>query len=114
MPKRAARFCPHCQQAFMGPRCACRREAQHRYDRERGVDRQFYSTRRWRRFRRRILARDVWCVLCLAERKRLATVVDHIAPRHERPDLAYNAENCRGLCVSCHNRRTRLVEQRVQ
>lgn len=108
MPGRAPRFCPHCQRAFTGPRCPCRTEARQRYDRDRGPDRHFYSTPRWRRFRKRILARDMWCVLCPADRKRLATIVDHIIPRKERPDLAYSAENCRGLCVSCHNRRSRV------
>lgn len=125
MPSRAPRICPHCHEASVG-RCPCRAEAGHRYDRDRGQDRQFYSTQRWRRFRKRFLAKNPYCVHCASyewtdtahlsagpnwHRFVLATVVDHIIPRSERRDLAYNAENCRGLCVSCHNRRTRKQEQ---
>ncbi len=127
MPDRAPRFCPYCRKAYTGQRCPCRAEAQQQYDRDRGPDRQFYSKPRWRQFRKRFLAANPWCVFCLKDDGRQPTsltppselhrgramVVDHIIPREERPDLAYTASNCRGLCVSCHNRRTRKQEQGV-
>jgi 5-methylcytosine-specific restriction endonuclease McrA len=112
MPDRAPKQCPWCRKATIGP-CECRVEASQQYDRSRGPDRQFYSTPRWRRFRKRILAVNPWCVFCHEGGSHvLAKVVDHIMPRKDRPDLAYVASNCRGLCVSCHNRRTRKQEHR--
>ncbi len=73
-----------------------------RYDRERGRDRQFYGTKRWRRFRRWFLVRHPLCVECNGP----ANEVDHIESRRERPDLAFDESNLRALCKSCHSRRT--------
>lgn len=111
MPKRAPRIClePGCNERVTKGRCEQHNRSR-QYDRERGADRQFYSTPRWRKFRRWFLARHPWCVLHDGPAP-LATVVDHIIPRAERPDLAYVESNCRGLCVSCHNRRTRTYKQ---
>jgi 5-methylcytosine-specific restriction endonuclease McrA len=35
-----------------------------------------------------------------------ATEVDHIVPRRDRPDLAFEESNCRALCKSHHSART--------
>lgn len=37
---------------------------------------------------------------------RVATVVDHIVPFAERPDLALDYENTQSLCRDCHNVKT--------
>ena len=38
-------------------------------------------------------------------RPRDATIVHHIIPRDERPDLALEIDNLRSLCDACHNKR---------
>ena len=67
----------------------------------------FYDHARWLRLRRLVLARDALCRAC---RRRGFTVpavhVDHVIQRDKRPDLAYAAQNCQGLCASCHTRKT--------
>jgi 5-methylcytosine-specific restriction endonuclease McrA len=84
MPKRAQRRLPHCR---------------------------IYGKTAWRHVRRVKLLRDPLCEFCRAAgHDKPATVVDHIIPRSERPDLAYSLDNLRSCCVSCHNRRTRLHE----
>jgi 5-methylcytosine-specific restriction enzyme A len=65
---------------------------------------------RHRRWRIMVLARDRLCVLCYA-RKRIATatVADHRVPL-PRPnwwDGDWSIENGQGLCLPCHNTKTR-------
>lgn len=38
-------------------------------------------------------------------RPRRATMVHHMIPLEERPDLALDLDNLRSLCDECHNRR---------
>ncbi|MEG0146244.1 MAG: HNH endonuclease [Clostridia bacterium] len=52
------------------------------------------------------------CVDCLEAyqarqggRPRPATMVHHIIPVEERPDLGYDLNNLVALCDTCHNRR---------
>jgi 5-methylcytosine-specific restriction endonuclease McrA len=60
----------------------------------------FYRSAFWQRLRAVILKRDVECQIC---HERPAVHVDHISNDHtdNRP------ENLRGLCHSCHSRKTR-------
>ena len=61
----------------------------------------------WRRLRLQILAAEPLCRACAAEgRTEPATVVDHIVPIAERPDLRLEASNCCPLCHHHHNRKT--------
>lgn len=78
------------------------------YDRSRGPGRQFYGTPRWRAFRAWFLLNHPVCVTegCGAD----ANEVDHVLGRRERPDLAFDEDNCRAMCKSCHSRRT-LTDQ---
>ena len=78
----------------------------------------FYRTTPWQRFRRWFLATtcaDAGCSHATAHalcqdchehgRVEAATDVDHIVPRADGgADL--DPRNCRGLCASCHSRRT--------
>lgn len=71
----------------------------------------FYHTKEWKAARRARLERDHgMCVECLAAfeaggvRPRMATLVHHVIPRKERPDLALDIDNLRSLCDVCHNR----------
>lgn len=93
MPARAAR---HTAQR---PRHTDNRSAEKR-ERDK-----FYKRAAWRKFRAWFLSQpdNVVCAEC----RRLPSIeVDHIQTVADRPDLALDPSNCRGLCVSCHSRRT--------
>lgn len=72
----------------------------------------FYHTAAWRRLRAVALSRDDgMCQECMRRFRlgygiapRRATMVHHIVPIEERPDLALRLENLRSLCSECHNR----------
>jgi 5-methylcytosine-specific restriction protein A len=82
------------------------------YDRDRAADHRFYNSTAWRRVRAVVLARDPVCVLCLKlGRVTISTIADHIKERKAHPELALDADNCRGTCSPCHSQRTRLREQ---
>lgn len=105
MPRAPLRPCcqPGCPALVKKGRCP-----KHNYDKQRGPDRTFYNKKPWRDFRAWFLAEHPLCVFCLEQgRTTAANVVDHVKPRKEFPYLAYDSENCRALCTSCHNRRTR-------
>lgn len=59
----------------------------------------FYATEKWKRLRVIILKRDPQCVIC---GERASKPVDHIDDNYMNNDLS----NLRGLCASCHSRRT--------
>lgn len=70
----------------------------------------FYTSPVWRKLRKQALMRDGgMCVACM-ERFRLgysvkpnrATMVHHVQPIAERPDLALDINNLRSLCAECH------------
>jgi 5-methylcytosine-specific restriction enzyme A len=74
--------------------------------RSRQLDKNFYSTARWRRVRTAKLNASPLCVDCRAAgRATLADHVHHVKPRKARPDLAYDLANLEGLCQPCHNAR---------
>ena len=78
-----------------------------RYDNTgaRAVDRSFYWSTAWRKYREGFLLLNPWCEWCMKESPphyALATQVDHRIPRVERPDLSFDPNNCRGACASCH------------
>lgn len=72
----------------------------------------FYRTAAWRRVRQLALIRDgAMCCECMRRmrdgsgtRVRRATMVHHIIPIDQRPDLALDLDNLESLCDSCHNR----------
>ncbi len=73
----------------------------------------FYHRAAWKRVRRMALERD--CGMCQDCMKRLrdgygmhpnrATMVHHIEPVENRPDLALDLDNLVSLCEACHNQR---------
>lgn len=73
----------------------------------------FYMSAAWRRARQQALERDHWlCQDHLARklagariRVPTATVVHHILPREEHPELALELDNLVSLCEACHNQR---------
>ena len=62
---------------------------------------------RWRRARRRYLARHPLCVACAAaERLEPATVVDHVVPHRGDQELFWDEANWAALCKPCHDAKT--------
>lgn len=60
-------------------------------------------TRRWHTYRNAYLRSNPLCAGCLERgRTTAATVVDHIIPAVDAPDLFYTASNHQSLCRSCH------------
>lgn len=71
----------------------------------------FYHSAAWKKARKARLMMDGYmCVQCMAAFEaggaapRPATMVHHIIPITERPDLALDLGNMQSLCDVCHNR----------
>jgi 5-methylcytosine-specific restriction enzyme A len=64
----------------------------------------FYRSAKWIRKRKAILVRDQYrCVECRKYgRITEATIVHHIKPYEEYPELAYENSNLKSLCAGCH------------
>lgn len=79
-------------------------------DRQRGTTAERGYDADWKRVRAMKLAMSPLCECegCQAGRLRVteATVVDHIVPIAERPDLRLALSNLRSMAKSCHDRRT--------
>jgi len=70
-----------------------------------------YDTARWKRVRRRQLARELFCRSCAEEgRDELATQVDHIVPL-ERGGAPFDPENLQSLCATHHSMKTNLFDK---
>lgn len=65
----------------------------------------FYTSSKWKRFRKRILIRDDYtCQRCKRYgRLTPAREVHHIKHLEDFPELAYDPQNCVSLCRACHN-----------
>ena len=72
-----------------------------------------YTTQRWQRLRRLKLQINPLCETCLRQQRiEPATTVDHIVAVKAPGGEAYPPlERLRSQCTSCHNRKTRIVEQ---
>jgi 5-methylcytosine-specific restriction protein A len=71
-------------------------------------DKGFTASRRWRALRLVVLREQPLCVECLREGvTKAASEVDHIVPRHKRPDLAFVRANLQPLCPTHHGQKTR-------
>ena len=67
----------------------------------------FYDSTKWQRKRAAILRRDKYlCRDCARYGRHVAaTIVHHIVPYEERPELGLRDDNLISLCAACHNRR---------
>lgn len=80
--------------------------------------RKWYSTARWARLRRKVLARDLWT--CQATGVALvsgrtapnAAVVDHIRPHRGNPALFWDERNLRAVCKQWHDSEKQRLEKR--
>ena len=71
-----------------------------------------YNTAQWHRVRRLKLEENTLCEECLKlGRLEPAVAVDHIVAVKAGGDPFPTLDGLRSLCVSCHNRKTRIVEQ---
>lgn len=80
---------------------------------ERKADNAFYKTARWIAFRKYAMSllENVLCRACKEQGRIVpATQCDHIKPRKEHPELAYEIENVQGLCLACHKAKTNRGE----
>ena len=70
----------------------------------------FYSGVRWRRCAKHYLANNPLCKWC----GHIASMVDHIKPRLDRPDLAFDVDNFRSCCRRCHSMHGHKAEKQNQ
>jgi 5-methylcytosine-specific restriction enzyme A len=72
-----------------------------------------YGTKRWARLRALKLQISPLCETCLGHYQRVepATVVDHIVAINDGGMPYPPLDKLRSQCASCHNRKTRIVEQ---
>ena len=69
-----------------------------------GHDTGFYAKKAWRNLRASKLREDPLCESCKRDKQYItATVVDHIKPRRDHPDLELSWDNLQSLCEKCHN-----------
>lgn len=76
-------------------------------------DDRFYSRAPWKRVRDLALDAGPMCSDPFGTHARERAIVpaaevDHIIPRHQRPDLSYTLSNLQPLCSRCHSRKTRM------
>lgn len=84
-----------------------RDRAYNRYRRMIG-DAGFYQSKQWRDVREMKLNRDPLCEDCMDRGVVTPGVdVDHVKPRKQFPDLAFDLDNLRTLCKRCHGKKTR-------
>ena len=72
----------------------------------------FFHQRRWRNLSIRYRRMNPLCVDPYGTHKAEGRIVpaqhvDHIVSRARAPHLAFDWENLQGLCIPCHNRKTR-------
>lgn len=65
----------------------------------------WYSSKRWRKLRKEILAKEKYCQSPHCKGKAVpATVVDHITPHKGDTRLFWKRDNLQPLCKLCHDK----------
>jgi 5-methylcytosine-specific restriction enzyme A len=71
-----------------------------------------YTTANWQRLRRLKLQANPLCEACLRLKRLVpAVAVDHIIAINDGGDAFPALDGLMSMCVRCHNRKTRIVEQ---
>lgn len=84
-----------------------RRESRRLHDLHRGSARERGYDSQWDAFSKRYRQENPLCMDCLEEgRATPSEHVHHIRKLREHPELKYDESNLRGLCETCHNKRT--------
>lgn len=69
------------------------------------ASKRFYNGKAWLACRLAKLRDAPLCEDCIAkDRVTAATQVHHVVKQVQRPDLAYDPDNLRSLCASCHGK----------
>ncbi len=105
MPRKSKRPCSHpgCPNLTEGK--YCEEHKPFHPDRPSAESRGYNS--KWRRVRAAYLRKHPLCVICLRNGRYVqATVVDHIIPHRNRPELMWDESNFQALCKSCHDKKT--------
>ena len=111
MPKKPCKH-PSCPRLTGGQYCEIHATL-HTSDRSSGNERGY--SHRWQMARKQFLASHPLCVECQREGKLTpATIVDHIKPHRGDPALFWDEKNWQPLCKKCHDRKTRLEDQRPE
>lgn len=72
-----------------------------------------YNTTRWRKLSRLKRMEQPLCEECLLyDVIKPADLVDHVKEVEDHPDLAFDYDNLRSLCLSCHNTKTADVARK--
>ena len=114
MPMKPKKPCKHpgCPSVTGGQYCELH-AALHTSDRASAFERGY--SHRWQAARKQFLANHPLCVECQREGKLTpATIVDHIKPHRGDPALFWDEKNWQPLCKKCHDRKTRLEDQRPE
>jgi 5-methylcytosine-specific restriction enzyme A len=65
----------------------------------------FYNSVAWSKCRQIKLSRDPWCEKCLQQHVLTpASIVHHVKPITEFPELRLDIDNMESNCASCHSR----------
>ena len=92
----------HKRKPFDGLRSPDKRR---KYNKDQPESNAFYKTGAWLKARAAVLRNKPLCEECnRIGIVKVATLVDHIIPYRERPDLGLSLKNLRPLCHSCHGR----------
>lgn len=96
------KICPGCGALMDYGRSRCPKCAQHRSYTDPKILK-FYRSKEWKTLRAFVLQRDGYRCTCGA----IAEDVDHIIPLDTPEGWArrLDPDNCRALCVSCHNKK---------
>jgi 5-methylcytosine-specific restriction protein A len=90
-----------------------RRRKEYEANESRAADRRFYCSTRWKGFRDYLKSKAeyVFCIECKKEGSLVkATQLDHIKPRKQYPELAFDEENIQPLCRKHHAAKTNRGE----
>lgn len=70
------------------------------------MEKNYYHHKKHREWRDKVLRRDKYlCQECLRYGKKVpAKIAHHIKPADEYPELRYDVNNGRALCLACHNK----------
>lgn len=83
-------------------RCVIRKEKAQPWGNKKRLP--FYSSSRWQKLRRFMLATHPFCAVC---QRVLATELDHIVSATEdKPELWYDTDNLQTICRACHAEKT--------
>lgn len=75
-----------------------------------GLHKRIYNSARWQKLRARKLRETPLCEYCPSEHRAVATEVDHFKAISDGGD-AYDMENLKSSCKSCHSQKTAQRER---